>query len=463
MEYQKIFTEKYANQLQKEAKQGIGLDRYRAEKFNYDESKVLIIPTMQKPEGLLDKMDPTNDLVSAKALYEAYKNLTPLQASNRTFWIYLAHADLYEYMRKRWAFDDMKVGAEPSSFVLTHWFFDKGIMESSLASLWWLVKCSIDDQNEENPYLYTDYLFRDMRVRTRFGKSTIFRHNEAVIGIMRFIIDNDDVASLAYQERMLFITSYFNKLGAVKQLTFLDRQYFYDELVRIKPNIMDVLPDGRGTKNYNNDGDSDWNWKTKVIKTSAFPPFVPQKVEQNPTLPVVEKEPVEEKIVEEKPVEEIVTQTPVLDAETHNLIDKYSECFKSMRCSTKGSKVAPHKSILILSILELVNEKIIRDNTFVLIDELVTRFKDNWNKYIRGNDFTCNILVPLYYMNSDGFYNLEKKYSFMTFSAPQKSFEEFKRYYKGIQIDKDLFDLCLNDNGFITLKEVILSRIKDND
>ena len=80
MALQKTFKEKYANQLQYEAKQGIGIDRYTKSEFEYDKSQILMIPTIEQPEGLLDKMNPSDDLVSAKKLYEAYENITPLQA-----------------------------------------------------------------------------------------------------------------------------------------------------------------------------------------------------------------------------------------------------------------------------------------------------------------------------------------------------------------------------------------------
>ena len=35
-----------------------------------------------------------------------------------------------------------------------------------------------------------------------------------------------------------FITNYFNKLGATKQLAYLDRSFFASELTRIKPEIL---------------------------------------------------------------------------------------------------------------------------------------------------------------------------------------------------------------------------------
>ena len=63
----------------------------------------------------------------------------------------------------------------------------------------------------------------------RFGVGKVIQHKEAAIGILQYIKDNEDNIP-SFENVAHGLTSYFNKLGAVKQLTFLDRDFFYSEM-----------------------------------------------------------------------------------------------------------------------------------------------------------------------------------------------------------------------------------------
>ena len=72
--------------------------------------------------------------------------------------------------------------------------------------------------------------FRNDNIRTHyFGPSTIFRHREAVIGILEFLVENPDISNVHFSSRCIYIIQYFNRLGAVKQLAYMDRYFFKEE------------------------------------------------------------------------------------------------------------------------------------------------------------------------------------------------------------------------------------------
>ena len=246
MALQKTFKTKYANQLIYEAKNGINIERYTKPLFEYDNEQVLLIPTLEQPDGLLKQMNPADDLASAKALYEAYRTLTPLQAADESFWTYLTHVDLFPYVQ-RVVIDrdsDFLKGGYDGKFINNNFFHGfGGLIYHPLAGLWWDVHCTID-VDSENPYKYTDYLFKDYGLRiTYMGRYSLFRHKEQVIGILQFLMDNDDVSNEHFRQRTRAISQYFNKLGAVKQLASLDRDYFYNELTRLKNGILKIKTD----------------------------------------------------------------------------------------------------------------------------------------------------------------------------------------------------------------------------
>ena len=243
MALQKTFKEQYANQLQYEAKHGIGIDRYTKPEFDYDTSQILLIPTIEQPEGLLERMNPSDDLISAKNLYEAYKDLSPLQASDDSFWTYLTHVDLFPYVQQRNK-AVLKEGFDDAKYIDNYFFHGfGGLIYHPLAGLWWDVYCTIDRESTD-PYKYTDYLFKDYGLRvTYMGRYALFRHKEQVFGILQFLMDNDDVANEHFRQRTRWIAQYFNKLGAVKQLCSLNRDFFYSELTKLKDVILSVQTD----------------------------------------------------------------------------------------------------------------------------------------------------------------------------------------------------------------------------
>ena len=158
MSLQKTFRARYAQQLEDEAKSGVGIERYTKPEFDFDKKQVLMIPTIEQPVGLLDKMDPKDDYKSAIALFEAYKGLTLLQAQDYSFWTYLAHADLFPYVQAK-NNEMLKPGFNDAAYITNHVFKGfGGLIYHPLAGLWWDVYCTYD-ANLEDPYKYTKYIF----------------------------------------------------------------------------------------------------------------------------------------------------------------------------------------------------------------------------------------------------------------------------------------------------------------
>ena len=231
MPLQKILTKSYIETIFDVVNQGIDLDRFLLDSFPYDEEQLLVVPNVKEPSGLLERMIPTTDgdYMSAVALYDAYKDLKPLQAINAQFWESLALTDLFPYMQKRWGLKESK---DLRKSILNHFTFKShGMMRQGLAGLWWLAHLSVDETRDNKNEL-TEYLFKNYTLRTvRFGVGKVIQHKEAAIGILQYIKDHEkEIPSLENVTHGL--TSYFNKLGAVKQLTSLDRTFFYNEMAK---------------------------------------------------------------------------------------------------------------------------------------------------------------------------------------------------------------------------------------
>ena len=235
MAAQKIMTKKYRDELFQETKDGVGLERYTRKVFPLDENRLGETMQVSAPLDLLNKMNPKDDFQSAVALFEAYKSIPLIVAGNPIFWETLAHNELFSYVQNRWPVEN----ADPQNHVMNHWFVTKGLIRHSLSGLWWAIKCSYDD-TADNPYELSEILFKNYSFRTTFyGASTLVRSKSATLGILSFFKDNPDLL-ISMENTGRFITSYFNKLGATKQLAFLSKEYYKNELTRIKPEILKI-------------------------------------------------------------------------------------------------------------------------------------------------------------------------------------------------------------------------------
>lgn len=238
MQLQKTFTNQYLTTLANDVKSGISLSKYAKDSYDYDLNQVQRIPHITFPEHLADKMIPDSkyDFQSAIALFEAYPNLTPLQASDRAFWAYLTHVDLFSYVQQRFP-EVLKRDFCNPNYVATHWLFSKGNFRNAISRLWWIVYLTIDNESKDK-YKYTEFIFRlDFE---RFTESILIRHKEAVYGILQYLIDDTEVSSNFMKQRGRYIMKHFNKMGAVRLLSTLDRKFFYEELFRIRPILLDI-------------------------------------------------------------------------------------------------------------------------------------------------------------------------------------------------------------------------------
>ena len=241
MELQKTFKDSYITTLKDQVKSGVAIPLYGQDAFEVDETQVKRLAAVYAPEGLREKMLQyvNDDFMGAKTLYEAYSNISPLLASNESFWAYLTHTTLFKYMQQSWS--NVLDGTSTSNYILDHWFVSsQGLIRNALANLWWNIHNTIDSTRED-PYELSEIVFKNYTLRTMtFGISTLIRHREAMIGILEFLKENPTITAESFENRGRFIVKYFNRLGAVKQLAYLERDYFKTKCESMKEKILSI-------------------------------------------------------------------------------------------------------------------------------------------------------------------------------------------------------------------------------
>jgi len=149
-----------------------------------------------------------------------------------------------------------------------------------------------------------------------------------------------------------------------------------------------------------------------------------------------------------------------------NAINKYLKAFGKLRLD-RSHGIAPHKPILLISILQLFASKFIKENRIYLTPELVALFRENWAKLVT-TQHDCRISYPFYYLRSDKFWHLKPKNNFIeisSFGSLVKSFSKLNEAIDYASFDEELFKLLedqLNCNILIEfLLETYLSETKN--
>lgn len=243
---QKTFKDSYTKQLIDGVKSGRTLPDYALDTFQIDETQLRKIAGVYTPKGLQERLleaarkdGKLHGAEQAIILFEAYKNITPLIASDESFWAYLCHTELRKFAQHEWPWDKNKHNA---NYALTHYFFGKNYSRNALASLWWSVYLSYDYEREErgeDPYTLTRVFFKNFSLRTTW-LTVILRIPNALHGILEYLHMHPEIIETNVETRGLFISKYFNMLGATKQLSSLPKSFFVDEMNKLYPIIMSI-------------------------------------------------------------------------------------------------------------------------------------------------------------------------------------------------------------------------------
>ena len=240
MALQKVFKRGYMDYL----RNNIKVEDYLKDSFIIDKTQVVPLYGINHPDGLLERLDPSpnGDLQSAIAIYEAYKDITPLFAQQDDLWVYLTHVDLFEYVKKRWPIPSNIEEDKKQRFIENHWFHNPtNFLRTTFAGLWWNVFMTID-KDREDKYELTKIMYncgQDWRIM-RFGELSLVRNKESMTGVLEFLAENPEIVENYFDARGQFISRYFNILGGTKQLSSLNREQFKALLYKLKDRILSI-------------------------------------------------------------------------------------------------------------------------------------------------------------------------------------------------------------------------------
>ena len=88
----------------------------------------------------------------------------------------------------------------------------------------------------------------------------------------------------------------------------------------------------------------------------------------------------------------------------------YIDAFSNLHVANVKGYKAPHKAVLLLAIIDMIEDRQINSTRILLTEELEVAFGKIWNRYVgKSTVFKPNISMPFYHMQHEPFWWLEER------------------------------------------------------
>ena len=142
-------------------------------------------------------------------------------------------------------------------------------------------------------------------------------------------------------------------------------------------------------------------------------------------------------------------------------LTKYITQFQSLNTNRRAGIDAPHKPILLLAIMDLVESGAINSTRIELTEQLERSFLHNWKRYVGSSLlFQPKVATPFWHMQNEPFYNLYTNDGKELSGSPY-SVKKLRENTYAI-LDKDLLDLMTDENCRAHLRVILVSTYLQN-
>jgi putative restriction endonuclease len=137
----------------------------------------------------------------------------------------------------------------------------------------------------------------------------------------------------------------------------------------------------------------------------------------------------------------------------------YANKFQRLRVD-RAHGVAPHKPILLLSVIELCDKGILPENQLYLTGILNHTFLKNW-RYLGSDQHRPDISRPFFHMRSGKFWHLVANPGYekvISSKVKLKTFAEVNQAVQYAYLDEDLYDFLNIQKYRVSLLVVLVAR-----
>ena len=154
-----------------------------------------------------------------------------------------------------------------------------------------------------------------------------------------------------------------------------------------------------------------------------------------------------------------VNSTPVIEPVNNNTNASYVELFRNLSTGVQNGVKLPHKAVLLLSFLTLVDNGAITDNKILLDKTIANAFANTWGDYLHNTKIP-SVWIPFWYMKSEPFWHFkaladENILQNLLCFAGHPSVGQMRNVIKYAYVDEQLFSLMQDREESSKLKKAL--------
>ncbi|MBD1847447.1 HNH endonuclease [Cyanobacteria bacterium FACHB-63] len=134
----------------------------------------------------------------------------------------------------------------------------------------------------------------------------------------------------------------------------------------------------------------------------------------------------------------------------------YSRKFATLNVNRNHGVPAPHKPILLLSVIELIEQQKIKHNQIELSPELIATFLKYWSNLVTTNH-QSNIALPFFHLRGDKFWHLALHAGYEgNIASIKPSLQALRNSTQYAYVDNELFELLQQPASRIHLTQILI-------
>lgn len=146
--------------------------------------------------------------------------------------------------------------------------------------------------------------------------------------------------------------------------------------------------------------------------------------------------------------------TPDEEKQDDSKMEHYFDLFKEMNMNKNKNRLAPHKPILLLTIMKLIENRQIKENHIEPNDNLYNEFDKVWkNVVIHEDGFFSNAWTPFWHMGNEPFWHLHGQTQGIYYTP---SGSKMRQHGIWASLDEDLYALMQDQNSRELLRQFII-------
>ena len=134
-------------------------------------------------------------------------------------------------------------------------------------------------------------------------------------------------------------------------------------------------------------------------------------------------------------------------------MNQYIQLLSSLHTNTQKGVKAPHKAIMLLSVIDLVEYGVITTNKIEFSERLEKQFQHNWSRYVGlSNVFQPRVGTPFWHLHYEPFWKLVPyeggdETIAMWLQGNPYSPGTTRKYIRYAEVDQDLFNLLQDETN----------------